>query len=112
VATKILLNDGDWSYASPVYYKMNPNMDLAMLNSQKIVMRTDRLPTSDDPYKRFQLHQNKRFAIYTIGDDGTSVSYNLESGDGFGDGGDDFNEDAGAIATQINQTFLVKVWYH
>ena len=97
--------EGDWSYASPVYYKMNPNMDLAMLNSQKIVMRTDRLPTSDDPYKRFQLHQNKRFAIYTIDDDGTSVSYNLENGDSFGDGADDFNEDAGAIATQISQTF-------
>ena len=97
--------EGDWSYASPVYYKMNPNMDLAMLNSQKIVMRTDRLPTSDDTYKRFSLHQNKRFAIYTVDDTGESTSFNFESGDSFGDGSDDFNEDAGAIATQISQTF-------
>jgi len=104
-AQKLGLGNGDWSYVSPVYYQLNPNLDLPMLNSQKIVMRTDRLPTSDDPYKRFQLHQNKRFAIYTVGDDGTSVSFNLESSDSFGDGADDFNEDAGAIATQINQTF-------
>jgi hypothetical protein len=97
--------EGDWSYASPVYYKINANMSMPMLNSQKIVMRTDRLPTSDDTYKRFSLHQNKRFAIYTVDDDGSSVSYNLESSDSFGDGADDFNEDAGSIATQISQTF-------
>ena len=96
--------EGDWSYASPVYYKMNPNLDLNMLNSQKIVIRTDRLPTSDNTYKRFSLHQNKRFAIYTIADSGevTGISTGVES---LGGEGDDFNEDAGAIVTQINETF-------
>jgi len=98
-------SDNDWSYASPVYYKKIPNQSLIMSDSSKLVMRTDRLPTSDNTYKRFSLHQNKRFSIYTITDDGESESFNFGSGSGFGDGGDDFNEDAGAISTQINETF-------
>jgi len=97
--------DGDWSYASPVYYKNAPNMSLTMSDSSKLVMRTDRLPTSDNTYKRFSLHQNKRFAIYTIEDSGEVSSFNFGGDDGFGDGSEDFNEDAGAIATQVNETF-------
>ena len=98
--------EGDWSYASPVYYKLNPNMSLPMLNSQKIVMRTDRLPTSDDTYKRFSLHQNKRFAIYTVDDTGESVSFNFGSSDSFGDGNsEDFLEDGGVVAQRILDTF-------
>jgi len=99
---KAALGNGDWSYSSPVYYN---TLELQMLNSSKIVMRTDRLPTSDNVYKRFQLHQNKRFAIYTVTDDGETTSFSTGIGDSFGDGSDDFNEDAGSISSAITSTF-------
>jgi len=61
---------------SPVYYKDNIS-PLRINNSQKIVFRSDRLPTSDitDGYNNsgFVLHQNTKFAIYGIGDNGNTT---------------------------------------
>ena len=98
-------NENTYLYWSSVYHINTPNHTINMSNNQKIVMRTDRLPTSDVTQGRMVLHQNKAFAIYTLTDDGiTSASFNTGL-DTLGDGGDDFNEDAGSIAAQINQTF-------
>ena len=98
-------NRDSYYYWSSTYVVNTPNSVINMNNNQKIVMRTDRLPTSDVTQGRMVLHQNKAFAIYTLTDDGTtSASFN-DGLDTLGDGADDFNEDAGAIATQINQTF-------
>ena len=98
-------NNENFLYWSSVYHINTPNSVINMSNNQKIVMRTDRLPTSDVTQNRMVLHQNKAFAIYTLTDDGTtSESFNVGL-DVIGDGSDDFNEDAGAIATQISQTF-------
>ena len=98
-------NEKNFLYWSSVYHINTPNSVINMNNNQKIVMRTDRLPTSDVTQGRMVLHQNKAFAVYTLNDDGsTTASFNTGL-DTLGDGSDDFNEDAGSIATQISQTF-------
>jgi len=105
VGVMISKNKENYYYYSKTYQMANSSHEINMINNQKIVMRTDRLPTSDITQNRMVLHQNKAFAIYTLNDDGTtSESFNVGL-DVIGDGADDFNEDAGAIATQINQTF-------
>ena len=92
-------------YFSPVYHIETPTNTITMSNNQKIVMRTDRLPTSDLTEGRMVLHQNKQFAIYTVGEDGIQTgSYNTGTDEGYGNT-EDFQEDGDAVTQQILQTF-------
>jgi len=93
----------DGRFFSPVYYNGNRvfntnnaynygnnyngnigNNGISINNSSRIVFRSDRLPTSDQVENHYQssfpLHQNQKFAIYTLNDEGgTVVSPNFES---------------------------------
>ena len=67
-------------YFSPAY---STGMTMSMqAGTQKIVMRTDRLPTStsrsDFRNNSFLLHQNTNFAFYFISDEGIVESYDNE----------------------------------
>ncbi len=94
----------DYVFMSPTYYRLYPNHTITMSDNEYILMRSDRLPTSDKHNMRFSLHQNSKFMVYKVSEDGevTGISTGSEN---LGGEGDDFNEDAGAIATQVNQTF-------
>ena len=98
----------DYRYYSPTYYITDPSSTLSMSNTTNIIMRSDRLPTSDVHDRRFVLHQNKDFAIYTVSDLGTSSqttpTYTTGT-DNFNNAADDFAEDAGNMAATILQTF-------
>lgn len=91
-------------FMSPTYYRLYPSHTITMSDNEYILMRSDRLPTSDKHNFRFALHQNSKFMVYKVSEDGevTGISTGSEN---LGGEGDDFNEDAGAIATQVNQTF-------
>ena len=72
------LTDNIYKYArafSPAYHTTSGN--LTMTNNNRLVLRTDRLPTSDGLEIRgnnsFSLHLNDNFAIYTITDQGQAV---------------------------------------
>ncbi len=94
----------DYSYASMVYYNTNPNLQLTFNDRTRPVMRTDRLPTSDVHDRRFVLHQNRRYAIYTLSDEGQNEGFIVGS-DPFFDGAEDFQEDGGQVAQSILNTF-------
>ena len=70
-------------YYAPKYPITNMNYNLG--GSRKIVMRSDRLPTSttlqDNLFNSFALHSNLNFSVFQFSDDGTSIS-------GSGTGGD------------------------
>ena len=71
-------------YYSPRY---STGTTINFSDSTKIVMRSDRLPTSsvlqDNINNSFLLHSNSNFSIYKISDDGTSTPSNGTSG-GYG----------------------------
>ena len=94
----------DYSYASPVYYNTNPNLELTFNDPTRPIMRSDRLPTSDVHDRRFVLHQNRRFAIYILSDEGQTEGF-VSGSDAFYDGSQDFLEDGGTIASQVLNTF-------
>jgi len=97
-----------YRYFSPTYYTQYPTDVLPMTNTTRIIMRSERLPSSDLHDRRFLLHQNKRFGIYTIGDDGVAelaVSEYQTGSDTFGDLSDDFAEDGGGVAQTVLATF-------
>jgi len=98
-------NETDYVFMSPTYYRLYPNDIITMSDNEYTLMRTDRLPTSDTHDKRFVLHQNSKFAVYKVNEDGSTVKISTGSNDGFGDGSDDFNEDAGSISSAITATF-------
>jgi hypothetical protein len=113
--TMMLCNGGsgnpsrnDYFYYSPTYFTQYPTDTLTMSNTSRMIMRSDRLPTSDTHDRRFVLHQNKSFSIYSISDSGLSgqltPTYNVSS-DNTGGAADDFLEDAGSVAANIIQTF-------
>jgi len=71
-------------YYAPKYSSGNTlTMTLNSLNPTKIVMRSDRLPTSttlqDNINNSFALHSNTNFSIYIISDDGGFINQNTDS---------------------------------
>ena len=101
-------NRNDYYYYSPTYFTQYPSDTLPMTDTTRIIMRSDRLPSSDVHDRRLVLHQNKDFAIYKVSDSGTSTqtapTYSTGT-DNFNDAPDDFAEDAGTMAATILQTF-------
>ena len=97
----------NYSFFSPIYARgTNPaysNHSVNMVDNTRIVMRTDRLPSSDTYNHRFILHQNKSFSYYLITDEGDVVGSNLGSSIFF-DEKEDFAEDS-SYAAQILDTF-------
>ena len=70
---------------SPTYHKTNPSLNVTInydntINNVKLVLRSDRLPTSDITQElnqnSFLLHQNDNFAIYTIQENGSFATIN------------------------------------
>ena len=63
-------------YSSKYPSTLSLNIDLSSTDNKKIVMRSDRLPTStevqDNINNSFMLHSNSNFLIVTFTDDGTS----------------------------------------
>lgn len=113
--TMMLCNGGagnpsrnDYFYFSPTYFTQYPTDTITMSNTTRMIMRSDRLPTSDTHDRRFVLHQNKNFAVYSITDSGLAEqitpTYNVSS-DNSNEAADDFLEDAGSVAANIIQTF-------
>lgn len=96
-------NIGNYTFFSPVYYRTNSTHSITMSDSSRIVMRTDRLPTSDVHDGRFMLHQNRKFAYYSVSDEGDVVGISIGS-DTFFDNQDDFAEDS-EFASQVIETF-------
>jgi hypothetical protein len=115
--TVIMCNDtssGDnparanYRYFSPTYFTQYPTDTLTMSNSVRIVMRAERLPSSDVRDRRFVLHQNGAFAMYQLSDVGESslLVPNYRTGsDVNGDLSDDFAEDGGQVAQSVLATF-------
>ena len=95
----------DWVFFSPVYYQESPNHTISFTDTTYLVMRTDRLPTSDIHQARFSLHQNGVFQAYIIENEVAITSeYNVGS-DPFSDGSDDFADDNGGAGTTVLNTF-------
>jgi len=90
---------------SPVYY--NGTSSLTINNSQRLVFRSDRLPTSDqtEVYNNnsYVLHQNQKFVFYGYNDDGeTIVTPNFDVESNYkGTGSKDFTGDTTAKFAQI-----------
>jgi len=101
-------NRNDYFYYSPTYFTQYPSDTLPMTDTSRMIMRSERLPSSDVHDRRFVLHQNKDFAIYKVSDLGSSSqptpTYTTGT-DNFNDAPDDFAEDAGNMAATILQTF-------
>ena len=98
----------DFTNYSPIYFN-GPAPAMSMSNSSRLVMRTDRLPSSDALDGRLVLHQNSNFSLYSIGGpneiQGISGSYSTGT-DNFSDPADDYLEDiGGSLAVKIQQTF-------
>jgi hypothetical protein len=71
---------GIGSYYAPSYYNTSYSLNYnltAGVNSRKIVMRSDRLPTSStvslNLSNSFPLHTNKKFSIFLLTDDGVPL---------------------------------------
>ena len=96
-----------YSFFSPMYARgigpTNSNHSVNMSDNTRIVMRTDRLPSSDTYNHRFLLHQNKSFSYYLLNDEGDVVGGNIGS-DLFFDEKEDFAEDS-SFATEVLDTF-------
>ena len=98
-------------YYAPKYPSSN-NLTI-QLNStfqNKIVMRSDRLPTStttqDNLNNSFMLHTNTNFAIFTVSDDGAAVSTNVGgSGSNLvdGDQGNEFGDISDEQPSVVNE---------
>ena len=71
-------NGGDNFYYSPKYGVVN----LTMSNKNRIVMRSDRLPTSDTEFingnNSYSLQQNPNFTTYVLLANGTRENYNVK----------------------------------
>ena len=97
------------TYFSPKY---DNSVSVNFVNSNKIVMRSDRLPTSttlqNNLNNSFLLHSNSNFAMFKISDNGLETSANGTLGGNQGLGNNGVNTDliSGAtnpIPTTINQ---------
>ena len=98
----------NYRYFSPTYFTQYPNDTLPMTSSSKIVMRAERLPSSDVRDRRFVLHQNGAFAMYQLSDGGESsllVPTYTTGTETNGDLSDDFAEDGGNVAQTVLATF-------
>ena len=103
-------------YYAPKYPSSNNiTIQVNSSNPNKIVMRSDRLPTStttqDNLNNSFPLHTNTNFAIFTVTDDGASVGTNTDStGSNLIDGGqsneydDDLTEEP-SVVSQVVESF-------
>ena len=98
----------NYRYFSPTYFTQYPNDTLPMTSSNRIVMRAERLPSSDVKDRRFVLHQNGAFAMYQLSDVGGSsllVPTYTTGTETNGDLSDDFAEDGGNVAQTVLATF-------
>jgi hypothetical protein len=98
----------NYRYFSPTYFTQYPTDTLTVSNSVRIVMRAERLPSSDVRDRRFVLHQNGAFAMYQLSDGGESsllVPTYRTGTETNGDLSDDFAEDGGTVAQTVLATF-------
>jgi hypothetical protein len=99
------INPENFVYFSPVY--PTGTTTTFQNNTQKIVMRTDRLPSSSwrndtQGNNTFILHQNRGFSFFFYNDDGTIGASYLNQTVGYTSG--DFTEDADSQFEQSIQT--------
>ena len=98
----------NYRYFSPTYFTQYPTDVLPMTNTTRIVMRSERLPSSDVTDRRFVLHQNGNFATYILSDLGqaslATAVYNTGI-DTDNDLSDDLAEDGGTVSQKILATF-------
>lgn len=98
----------NYRYFSPTYFTQYPTDVLPMTNTARIIMRSERLPSSDVTDRRFVLHQNANFATYILSDLGqaslATAVYNTGI-DGDNDLSDDLAEDGGTVSQRILATF-------
>jgi hypothetical protein len=103
-------------YYAPKYSSSNNlTIQVNSSNPNKIVMRSDRLPTStttqDNLNNSFSLHTNTNFAIFTVTDDGVSVSTNTNStGSNLIDSGQsneygDVSDDQPSVINEVVESF-------
>ena len=99
--------ENDFVYFSPAY--STGTTTTFIQGTQKVVMRTDRLPTSttrDDVQgnNTFMLHQNNGFSVFSYNDDGTvSISY-PENSVGY-TSGDNVEDEPSQFEAQFANTF-------
>ena len=90
---------------SPVYY--NGTSSITINNSNRIVFRSDRLPTSDqvEGYKNnsYVLHQNQKFTFYGLSDEGeTVVTPDFTAASNYrGTGAQDFTGDTSSAYSNV-----------
>ena len=94
---------------SPAYHMAAPN-DITMTNNNRMVFRSDRLPTSDKPQMKgnssLSLHLNDNFAYYVINEDGTAISFTMTTtaADSSNDSAD-AGEDGNNFTTKVIESF-------
>jgi len=113
-----------YNYYGPIrnmkYYYFSPGLDpwyfTTYSNPNKIVMRSDRLPTSDESFRDrssnnasapasnnfYAFQQNSGFAVYTIDDQGGIQDLGGVSNGGSGDLSDTEQSDSGIINSVLN----------
>jgi len=91
-------------YFSPMYNE-NTDIDFDVIGKNNIIMRSDRMPTSDvlqvNGGNSYQLHQNQNFAIYNLSNPSAGAS---ASGFGTGASQGNINED-GNFLSGVSQSF-------
>ena len=103
-------------YYAPKYSSgLTLNLKLTNTNQTKIVMRSDRLPTSttiqNNINNSFALHTNTNFAIYVVSDDGGVVSQNsTQTGSQIDNGSNDAyssgeNQDQPSVFNEVVESF-------
>jgi hypothetical protein len=98
-------NDGGFFKLESRVYDTGSTIDMSI--SSNIIMRTDRLPRSDQFDDNYIFAQNKNFSTYLISDEGTSVSFvSVSSTSDFSTSqSGDFQDSYGTGTTQFLTSF-------
>ena len=104
-SNKDSFNDGGFFKLESRVYETGSTINMS--SNVNLIMRTDRLPRSDQFDDNYIFAQNKNFATYFIGDDGTSVSnISVSSNSDFNTSqSGDFQDAYGTGTTQLLSSF-------
>lgn len=95
-------------------YHLSSPTPIQITNNNKLVFRSDRLPTSDklDIFgnNSYALHQNKDFGYYEVGEDGTSTSFQIttqssDTSNNFADAQEDAQESGNQYVGSVLTSF-------